>query len=208
MARTAQQIFMLHCSNNTGPRSFIDIATHFRDEILPKPNRHFDVIVGNGHITQLMSLLLSVSCSSKSRFILPFWYQLTRAHTHICFMGLWTLSGITWVSRYQDQSGFYWSKRQWVAVSSVAPVHPGSPKQNPKYQKQHCERSACRTWKELFGESNHLHESQSYHSGFCVVTVLHAVCETSAQCYHVLYTLTTIIQQLQTTTTAKWNKIK
>ena len=30
-----------------------------------------------------------------------------RPHTHIHFMALWTLSRITWVSRYQNQSGFY-----------------------------------------------------------------------------------------------------
>jgi len=29
--------------------------------------------------------------------------------THTCFMAIWTLSKITWVSRYQNQSGFYWS---------------------------------------------------------------------------------------------------
>jgi len=34
-------------------------------------------------------------------------------------MALWTLSGITQVSQYQNQSGFYWSKRQWVAVASA-----------------------------------------------------------------------------------------
>jgi len=33
-------------------------------------------------------------------------------HTHVRFMALWTLSGITQVSRYQNQSGFYRSKRQ------------------------------------------------------------------------------------------------
>ena len=31
------------------------------------------------------------------------------------------LSRTTWVSRYQNQSGFYWSKRQWVAVASAGP---------------------------------------------------------------------------------------
>jgi len=41
--------------------------------------------------------------------------------THIHFTALWTLSGITWVSRYQKQSGFYWSKRQSVAVGSAGP---------------------------------------------------------------------------------------
>jgi len=30
------------------------------------------------HITQLISLPLTVSCSSKSRLVLPFWYWLTR----------------------------------------------------------------------------------------------------------------------------------
>ena len=30
------------------------------------------------HMAQLMSLPLTVSCSSKSRLVLPFWYQLTR----------------------------------------------------------------------------------------------------------------------------------
>jgi len=36
-------------------------------------------------------------------------------------MDLRTLSGITRVSQYQNQSGFYWSKRQWVVVTSVGP---------------------------------------------------------------------------------------
>jgi len=40
-------------------------------------------------------------------------------HTYICFTALWTFSRITWVSWYQNQSGFYWSKRQWVAVASA-----------------------------------------------------------------------------------------
>jgi len=56
---------------------------------------------------------------------------LTHACTHACmhthtqtlihFMTLWTLSGITWVSWYQNQSGFYWSKSQWVTVASAGP---------------------------------------------------------------------------------------
>jgi len=45
------------------------------------------------------------------------------ARTRACayFTALWTSSGITWVSRYQNQSGFYWSKRQCVAVVSAGP---------------------------------------------------------------------------------------
>jgi len=35
----------------------------------------------------------------------------THTHTHIRFTTLWTLSRITRVSRYQNQTGFYWSKR-------------------------------------------------------------------------------------------------
>ena len=45
----------------------------------------------------------------------------THTHTHP-FNG--SLSGATRVSQYQkgkNQSGFYWSKRQWVAVSSAGP---------------------------------------------------------------------------------------
>ena len=46
-----------------------------------------------------------------------------RKHTHTHpFNG--PLSGTTQVSRYQkgkNQSGFYWSKRQWVAVASAGP---------------------------------------------------------------------------------------
>jgi len=45
----------------------------------------------------------------------------THTHTHP-FNG--PLSGTTHVSRYQkgkNQSGFYWSKRQWVAVASAGP---------------------------------------------------------------------------------------
>jgi len=41
------------------------------------------------------------------------------ARTHAHFTTLWTLSRITLVSQYQNQSGFYWSKRQWVAVASA-----------------------------------------------------------------------------------------
>jgi len=44
-----------------------------------------------------------------------------RTHTHR-FTALWTLSGITWVSRYQNQSGFYWSMRQWVALASAGQI--------------------------------------------------------------------------------------
>jgi len=40
---------------------------------------------------------------------------------YIRFTALWTLSGITRVSWYENQSGFYWSKRQWVAVASAGP---------------------------------------------------------------------------------------
>jgi len=32
----------------------------------------------NLHMTQLMPLPLTISCSSKSRLVLPLWYQLTR----------------------------------------------------------------------------------------------------------------------------------
>jgi len=49
---------------------------------------------------------------------LTFW--LTQ-HTHIHFMALWTLSGITQLSWYQSESEFYWSKRQWVALASAGP---------------------------------------------------------------------------------------
>jgi len=41
--------------------------------------------------------------------------------TYVHFAALWTLSGIPQVSQYQNQSGFYWSKRQWVAVASAGP---------------------------------------------------------------------------------------
>jgi len=42
----------------------------------------------------------------------------THTHTHT-FNG--HFSGTTWVSRYQkvNQSGFYWSKRQWVIVAAA-----------------------------------------------------------------------------------------
>ena len=39
----------------------------------------------------------------------PRFLSLHITHTHL-FTALWTLSGITQVSRYQNQSGFYWSK--------------------------------------------------------------------------------------------------
>ena len=46
--------------------------------------------------------------------------EMTHTHTHP-FSG--PFSGTTQVSRYQkeNQSGFYWSKRQWVAVASAGP---------------------------------------------------------------------------------------
>jgi len=59
----------------------------------------------------------------------------TDIHTHTHpFNG--PLSGTTRVSRYQkgkNQSGFYWSKRQWVAVASAGPyaiVHPSNQTDN------------------------------------------------------------------------------
>jgi len=39
------------------------------------------ICLGRGadlHMSQLMALLLTISCSSKSRLVLPFWYRLTR----------------------------------------------------------------------------------------------------------------------------------
>jgi len=44
---------------------------------------------------------------------------MSNTYTYIHFTALWTSSGITRVSRYQNQSGFYWIKRQWVAVASA-----------------------------------------------------------------------------------------
>ena len=44
------------------------------------------------------------------------------------------------------------------------------------------------TWKEEFGESDHFHHTKAYHSSLCIVTILHSVCETSAQRHHVLST--------------------
>jgi len=41
----------------------------------------------------------------------------THTRTHTRFMALWTLTRITHWSRYQNQSGFYSSKRQWVAMA-------------------------------------------------------------------------------------------
>jgi len=43
-------------------------------------------------------------------------YLVQAAHTHP-FTALWTLS--KWVSQYQNQSGIYWSKRQWMAVTAA-----------------------------------------------------------------------------------------
>ena len=45
-----------------------------------------------------------------------------------------------------------------------------------------------KTWKEYFGERNHLHQSESDHSSFGVIAILHSVCETSAQRHHILQT--------------------
>jgi len=39
------------------------------------------ICLGQGadpYMAQLMPLTLTISCSSKSRLVLPFWYQLTR----------------------------------------------------------------------------------------------------------------------------------
>jgi len=46
-------------------------------------------------------------------------YIHTHLHTYVRFTTRWTLSGIARVSRYQNQPGFYWSKRQWMAVASA-----------------------------------------------------------------------------------------
>ena len=51
----------------------------------------------------------------------PTFYTRVRAHART-FYG--PFSGTTRVSRYQtgkNQSAFYWSKRQWVAVASAGP---------------------------------------------------------------------------------------
>ena len=56
-----------------------------------------------------------------TRFTQSFLYMHTHTHTHP-FNG--PFSGTTRVSRYQkgkNQSGFYWSKRQWVAAASAGP---------------------------------------------------------------------------------------
>jgi len=66
------------------------------------------------HRLRVISICISVTITH-----LDSWDHVT--HTHIRFMALWTLSWITRVSRYQNQSGFYWSKRQWVAVASAGP---------------------------------------------------------------------------------------
>ena len=39
---------------------------------------------------------------------------------HLYCTALWNLSGITPVSRYHNQSGFYWSKWHWVACSGIS----------------------------------------------------------------------------------------
>ena len=57
---------------------------------------------------------------SGARGLTPPWAQV-HIHTHP-FNG--PLSGTTWASWYQKSktiSGFYWSKRQWVAVASAGP---------------------------------------------------------------------------------------
>ena len=67
----------------------------------------------------------------------------TDTHTESCQCTCGPLSGTTQVSQYQkgkNQSGFYWSKRQWVAVASAGPyaslhLAPGrKPCQNPTAQ--------------------------------------------------------------------------
>jgi len=40
------------------------------------------------HMAQLMPLILTVSCSSKSRLVLPFWYRLTRVVPDSCYTGV------------------------------------------------------------------------------------------------------------------------
>jgi len=45
----------------------------------------------------------------------------THTHTHTSILRPSGLSEITRVSWYQNQSGFYWSQRQWVVMASVGP---------------------------------------------------------------------------------------
>jgi len=67
------------------------------------------ICLGRGvalHMAQLMPLPLTVSCFSKSRLVLPFWYRLTRVvleththtHTHNHFTAL-----LDFVQDYPDE---------------------------------------------------------------------------------------------------------
>jgi len=76
----------------------------------------------NGSQLQLQQYYLTDCLSHSFKLLLH-----TLSHTHNYLMALWTLFGITQVSHYQNQYGFYWSKRQWVVVASAglhAKLHP------------------------------------------------------------------------------------
>ena len=77
---------------------------------LPKTNVTIFV-----HVAQLMLLPLTVSCSSKSSLVLPFWYRLTRivldkgpfngcCFCFCCFVHV--ACGLMWYDRYFR--GFFW----------------------------------------------------------------------------------------------------
>ena len=75
---------------------------------------------------QAVLLLLLLSFVYLIYLLFMYWFfiaPITHTHTHTHpFNG--PLSGTTQVSRYQkgkNQSRFYWSKRQWVAVASSGP---------------------------------------------------------------------------------------
>ena len=45
----------------------------------------------------------------------------THAHTHIFKGPLPGTNRVSWYQKSKNQSGFYWNKRQWVAVASFTP---------------------------------------------------------------------------------------
>jgi len=84
-------------------------------EALQQPQKKADeAIIAESNSFSLL-IFLSTVCMSLER------YYGTHTYPHIHFMALLALSGIIQVSRYQNQSGFCWSKRQWVAVASSGP---------------------------------------------------------------------------------------
>ena len=65
------------------------------------------------HMAQLMPLPFTISCSSKSRLVLPFWFRLTVKWPS------WILSGTTRVSQHQKGKTNHGLLEQGIVSNSV-----------------------------------------------------------------------------------------